>query len=255
MWAFDALLACVENRADREVALQDSKHLFNSNDLDMVLPEFGGIVVSHVGAQQVAALAASQLVAVERVGEGTGIVDVGFDEPPGGGRLGARHDDLSLAPGLCRGTRDANPPASADMQRLPARGRDRVKGRWTYLYRAVDSRGQTIDFLLSARRDTVAAKRFFRKALAQPHVVNSRTITVDKYPAYPRAVTEMKRAGELWRPNSHAAMQISQLIAIILFVGSWISTQWSGLSAAISGKGAWGSRPDLKPVSHGRALR
>src|ERR1700733_2813579 len=38
----------------------------------------------------------------------------------------------------------------------------RVKGRWTYLYRAVDGREQTIDFLLSARRDTAAAKRFFR---------------------------------------------------------------------------------------------
>ena len=38
-----------------------------------------------------------------------------------------------------------------------------------YLYRAVDSRGQTIDFLLSARRDSEAAKRFFRKALGQPH--------------------------------------------------------------------------------------
>jgi IS6 family transposase len=45
----------------------------------------------------------------------------------------------------------------------------RVKGRWTYLYRAVDSRGQRVDFLLSARRDTAAAKRFFRKALAQSH--------------------------------------------------------------------------------------
>ena len=45
----------------------------------------------------------------------------------------------------------------------------KVKGRWTYLYRAVDSRGQTIDFLLSARRDAAAAKRFFRKALGQPH--------------------------------------------------------------------------------------
>src|SRR3954463_16587800 len=40
----------------------------------------------------------------------------------------------------------------------------KVKGRWTYLYRAVDSRGQTIDFLLSAKRDVAAAKRFFRKA-------------------------------------------------------------------------------------------
>ena len=75
----------------------------------------------------------------------------------------------------------------------------RVKGRWTYLYRAVDSRGQTIDFLLSPRRDTAAAKRFFRKAIAQPHNVNPRTLTVDKNPAYPRAVADMKRDGELWR--------------------------------------------------------
>ena len=68
----------------------------------------------------------------------------------------------------------------------------RVKGRWTYLYRAVDSRGQTIDFLLPA-------KRFFRKVLAQPHTVNPRTITVDKNPAYPKAIVEMKEDGELWR--------------------------------------------------------
>ena len=75
----------------------------------------------------------------------------------------------------------------------------KVKGRWTYLYRAVDSRGQTIDFLLSVKRDAEAAKRFFRKALGQPHTVNPRTITVDKNPAYPKAVTEMKADGELWR--------------------------------------------------------
>src|SRR5215211_7537430 len=75
----------------------------------------------------------------------------------------------------------------------------KVKGRWTYLYRAVDSRGQTIDFLLSAKRDAAAAKRFFRKALGQPHTVNPRTITVDKNAAYPAAVSAMKREGELWR--------------------------------------------------------
>ena len=72
----------------------------------------------------------------------------------------------------------------------------RVKGVWTYLYRAVDSLGQTIDFLLSARRDASAAKRFFRKALHQPHVVN---ITVHKNAAYPSAVKRLKRAGQLWR--------------------------------------------------------
>ena len=63
----------------------------------------------------------------------------------------------------------------------------------------MDSRGQTIDFLLSAKRDAEAAKRFFRKALAQPHTVNPRTITVDKNPAYPKAIAEMKDDAELWR--------------------------------------------------------
>ena len=77
----------------------------------------------------------------------------------------------------------------------------KVKGRWTYLYRAVDKTGQTIDFLLSAKRDAAAAKRFFRKALAQPHTVNPRTITVDKNACYPRAVTGMKRDGQLWRSS------------------------------------------------------
>lgn len=68
-----------------------------------------------------------------------------------------------------------------------------------YLYRAVDSLGHTIDFLLSAQRDAAATKRFFRKALAHPHTVNPRTITVDKNPSYPRAAADMKRIGELWR--------------------------------------------------------
>src|SRR6202165_2733349 len=41
----------------------------------------------------------------------------------------------------------------------------RVKGKWVYLYRAVDSSGATIDFLLSAQRDAAAAERFLAKAL------------------------------------------------------------------------------------------
>lgn len=74
----------------------------------------------------------------------------------------------------------------------------KVKGLWTYLYRAVDRRGWTIDFLLSARRDAAAARRFFRKPLKQQHV-RPRTITVDKNPAYPSASRSMKKAGELSR--------------------------------------------------------
>ncbi len=76
----------------------------------------------------------------------------------------------------------------------------KVKGRWTYLYQAVDSRSQTIDFLLSAKRDAEAAKWFFRTALSQPHTVNPRTITVDKIPAYPKAVAELKKR---IRPHLH----------------------------------------------------
>ena len=74
-----------------------------------------------------------------------------------------------------------------------------MKGRWTYLYRAVDSRGRTIDFLLPAKRDAEAAKRFFRKAPGRPHTVNPRAVTVDKSPAYPRAVSGTKGDAELWR--------------------------------------------------------
>ncbi|GAB0120142.1 hypothetical protein Acid7E03_42140 [Acidisoma sp. 7E03] len=75
----------------------------------------------------------------------------------------------------------------------------KVKGASTYLYRAADRLGQTIDFRLSPRRDAASAKRFFRKALAQDHTGNPRTITVDKNPAYPRSTAEMKRGGALWR--------------------------------------------------------
>jgi len=42
----------------------------------------------------------------------------------------------------------------------------RVKGKWRYLYRALDSTGATIDFLLSTNRDAEAARRFLAKALA-----------------------------------------------------------------------------------------
>ncbi|MDQ2823115.1 MAG: IS6 family transposase [Pseudomonadota bacterium] len=41
----------------------------------------------------------------------------------------------------------------------------KVKGVWKYLYRAVDKHGKTVDFLLTAKRDMAAAKRFFDKAM------------------------------------------------------------------------------------------
>ena len=68
----------------------------------------------------------------------------------------------------------------------------KVKGQSMYLYRAVDSKGNTIDFYLSESRDKQAAKRFFKKALAASHICKPRVITVDKNPAYPVAIQELK---------------------------------------------------------------
>jgi transposase, IS6 family len=68
----------------------------------------------------------------------------------------------------------------------------KIKGTWMYLYRAVDSHGNTLEFLLSATRDAQAAKRFFSKALAASHTVTPRVITVDKNAASPKALTELK---------------------------------------------------------------
>ena len=51
----------------------------------------------------------------------------------------------------------------------------KVKGKWKYYYRAVDKQGNTIDFLLTAKRDTKAALRFFNKAIGRngkPSLIN-----------------------------------------------------------------------------------
>ncbi len=98
----------------------------------------------------------------------------------------------------------------------------KVKKVWMYLYRAVDSEGNTLEFLLSSTRDAEAAKRFFCKALhapacsapqacpvkeqveepmalADPNITTPtpRVINVDKNAAYPKAIAELKAAGLL----------------------------------------------------------
>ena len=64
-----------------------------------------------------------------------------------------------------------------------------VCGQWKYLYRAVDSQGQTIDFLMSARRDAAAARQFLEQAL-DLHGVPQK-VSIDGSPANKAAVLEL----------------------------------------------------------------
>jgi transposase, IS6 family len=64
----------------------------------------------------------------------------------------------------------------------------KVSGRWTDLYRTVDQHGQVIDVRLSKRRDLLAARAFFTRALAVG--VTPTEVTTDRAPAYPRVLDE-----------------------------------------------------------------
>src|ERR1700730_11583795 len=83
----------------------------------------------------------------------------------------------------------------------------RIKGRWCYLYRAIDSAGATIDFLLSAFRDADAAKRLFRKALSHPSHPQPRVINTDLAPIYGSAIPDIKKDGTLRRRCRHRPVQ------------------------------------------------
>jgi IS6 family transposase len=66
-----------------------------------------------------------------------------------------------------------------------------------YLYRAIDSTGNTIEFMLSAKRDVSAAKRFFKKMMRADHRRLPFTISVDKNAAYPEAFTTSQKENVL----------------------------------------------------------
>jgi transposase, IS6 family len=75
----------------------------------------------------------------------------------------------------------------------------RIGGRWMYLFRAVDSSGQTVDFYLSETRDREAAKAFLKRALANPDNRPVHVLSRDGLRSYAAAVRELQRLGRVHR--------------------------------------------------------
>jgi transposase, IS6 family len=88
----------------------------------------------------------------------------------------------------------------------------KIKGLWKYLYCAVDSQGNTLDFMLSAKRNSKAAARFFRKVLKGQYTQSPRVITVDKNAAYPVAMEALKADETLARLC--IAMELTQFTSL-----------------------------------------
>src|ERR1700750_1431765 len=86
-------------------------------------------------------------------------------------------------------------PAPASVG-APPPTRLRVAGKWTYLYRALDSEGNTIAFMLSPYRDRIAAKHFLQLALWHVGHLRPRVINVDGHPAYPSVIAELQKPGQ-----------------------------------------------------------
>jgi len=68
----------------------------------------------------------------------------------------------------------------------------KVSGKWMYLYRAVDRAGDTVDFLLTAKRDKAAARRFLERAI-NLHGVPQK-ITIDKSGVNTAAIESVVKA-------------------------------------------------------------
>jgi len=83
----------------------------------------------------------------------------------------------------------------------------RIKGRWFYIYRAIDSAGATIDFFLSAFRSADAARALLAQALADLSHLQPRVINADKAKSYPPAIGESKEEGVLRRRCRHRPVQ------------------------------------------------
>jgi len=87
----------------------------------------------------------------------------------------------------------------------------RIRGEWRYLYRAIDKHGEAVDFLLTARRDLEAAKRFFRKMLKDGPLLSPDRIGTDGAGTYPGAIAAARKEGRLARdPVHHVTKHLQQ---------------------------------------------
>ena len=126
--------------------------------------------------------------------------------------------DFRRLPGLPRGpetlSQRAQPPSA---HRLPTaltckakhRIYIKIRGQWRYLYRAVDKHGNPVDFLLTAKRDLEAAKRFFRSAHAVTGITPDR-VTTDGHDSYPRAIRTTLGRGVRHRTSAYLNNRLEQ---------------------------------------------
>jgi transposase-like protein len=84
-----------------------------------------------------------------------------------------------------------------------------VKGKWCYLYRAIDRDGNLVDSMLSEKRDMEAAKRFFKQAVDVVGHTPER-VTTDGHDSYPRAIRETLGSDVLHRTNRYLNNRLEQ---------------------------------------------
>jgi transposase-like protein len=111
-------------------------------------------------------------------------------------------------------------PLLADQLRVKRRGQAgrswyvdetyvNVKGKWCYLYRAIDRDGNLVDSMLSEKRDMEAAKRFFKQAVEVVGHAPQR-VTTDGHDSYPRAIRETLGRDVLHRCNPYLNNRLEQ---------------------------------------------
>jgi IS6 family transposase len=85
----------------------------------------------------------------------------------------------------------------------------KIRGKWRYLYRAIDKHGNPMDFLLTARRDLDAAKRFFRKMLKDEPLLSPKKIGTDGANTFPSTIKRPSMMGTCIRTRCTMSQSIS----------------------------------------------